>query len=148
MGAGSPPNAGPFYPELDQTIFLPVRFFTQEARAFGNAGVAVIVAHLNGHHVQNIVEIFDQPGTKTVQTELQADCLAGVWAASVLRRGLLEPGDIGEILGEVEISGDPPGTRVTAPNAHGSSQLRQEAFYRGYNGGAPRACPIPPVPGG
>ena len=44
-GGRVPADAGPFYCELDQTIFLPVRFFTQEAQRFGDAGVAVIVAH-------------------------------------------------------------------------------------------------------
>jgi uncharacterized protein len=146
-GGRVPAKAGPFYCELDDTIFLPSRFFTREAQRFGDAAVAVIVAHENGHHVQDVLKIFDQKGLKTIQTELQADCLAGVWAASILRRGLLELGDIGEILGEVEISGDPPGTPVTAPGAHGSSELRQVAFFRGYDGGRPGACPIPPVPG-
>lgn len=144
-GGKVPVDAGPFYCELDQTIFLPVPFFAAQAKRFGDAGPAVIVAHENAHHVQNLLGIFDKRRLKTIQTELQADCLAGVWASSVLERGLIEPGDIGEILGEVEISGDPPGTPVKQPGAHGSSELRAQAFVRGYEGGRPGDCPIPDV---
>jgi predicted metalloprotease len=146
-GGTVPADAGPSYCPADRTIFLSLPFFSVQAQRYGDAGPAIIVAHENGHHVQNALGLFDQ-GLKVIQEELQADCLAGVWAASVLQRGLLEPDDIGEILGEVEAAGDAPGTPVEGPLAHGTSQQRRKAFYRGYNRGRPNACPVPPVPAG
>ena len=133
---------GPFYCAFDRTMYLPVRFFERQSDKFGDAAVAVIVAHENGHHVQQQLGLFDR-GLLTIQTELQADCLAGVWARTVYRRGLLEPGDIGEILGLVEASGDPGSTPVSAPGAHGSSGLRQAFFDQGYESGRPGDCPPP-----
>jgi uncharacterized protein len=137
-------SAGPFYCTRDDTIYLPVAFFSQMAQRFGDAAVAVVIAHENGHHVQDLLGLFDpRYNLVTAQTELQADCLAGVWAATVYRRGLLEPGDIEEILGIVDLSGDAEGVPITAQGAHGSSALRLAAFNRGYEGGRPNSCPIP-----
>jgi uncharacterized protein len=137
-------SAGPFYCTLDDTIYLPVAFFDQMSQRFGDAAVAVVIAHENGHHVQDLLGLFDpRSNLVTAQTELQADCLAGVWAATVYRRGLLEPGDIEEILGIVDLSGDAEGVPITAQGAHGSSELRLDAFDRGYEGGRPNSCPVP-----
>lgn len=136
------PDDGPFYCTADETIYLPVPFFEQQNQDFGDAAVALVIAHENAHHVQELLGIFDQ-GFLTAQTELQADCLAGIWASSVLERGLLEDGDIGEILGLTEISGDEAGTPIKDPNAHGTSALRAGFFNRGFEGGNPDACPVP-----
>ena len=133
---------GPFYCANDEVIYLPVKFFEMADRRFGDAAVALVIAHENGHHVQQRLGLFNA-GLLTAQTELQADCLAGVWANTVLQRGLLEEGDIGEILGLTEISGDIEGTPVDTPGAHGSSELRVRYFNQGYEGGDPGACPVP-----
>lgn len=136
------PQTGPFYCPVERGIYLPVEFFDQVAEPFGDAATAIVIAHENGHHVQDLLGIFDQRVT-SAQIELQADCLAGVWAKTVFDRGLLEEGDIGEILGLVEISGDSPGTPVNAQGAHGNSALRQSFFAQGYDGGEPDSCPVP-----
>ena len=142
-GCGTARNAfGPFFCSVDDTIYLPVRFFTTYSNRFGDAAIAVIVAHEQGHAVQDLLGLFDR-GLLTAQTELQADCLAGVWAKTVDKRGLLEEGDIGEILGLVENSGDAEGTPIDAPGAHGNSALRQDFFDQGYEGGSPGDCPVP-----
>jgi predicted metalloprotease len=136
------PDDGPFYCSADETIYLPLPFFNEQYQRFGDAAVAVVIAHENGHHIQQLLGVFNK-GYLTPQTELQADCLAGVWASSVLQRGLLEDGDISEILGLTEISGDQAGTPINDPQAHGSSALRADFFNRGYEGGKPEACPVP-----
>ncbi len=136
------PRTGPFYCTLDDGIYLPVTFFDRVAQPFGDAATAIVIAHENGHHIQDLLGLFDQPLT-SAQIELQADCLAGVWAKTVFDRGLLEEGDIGEILGLVELSGDAPGTPVTAQGAHGNSAQRQQFFAQGYDGGDPGSCPVP-----
>ncbi len=133
---------GPFYCSNDEVIYLPVKFFEMANRRFGDAAVALVIAHENGHHVQQRLGLFNS-GLLTAQTELQADCLAGVWANTVLERGLIEEGDIGEILGLTEISGDIEGTPIDTPGAHGSSALRVNYFNEGYSGGDPGACPVP-----
>jgi predicted metalloprotease len=135
-------KGGPFYCTLDETIFYPVKFFENVANPFGDAATAIVVAHENAHRVQDLLGVFDLP-IISAQLELQADCLAGVWAKTVLDRGLLEEGDIGEILGLVDIAGDSPETPINAPGAHGNSQLRADFFNQGYAGGEPGSCPIP-----
>ena len=136
-------RTGPFYCTADEAIYYPVVFFDKVPQQFGDAATAVVVAHENAHRVQDLLGLFDAPRIVSAQLELQADCLAGVWAKTVFARGLLEEGDIGEILGLVEIAGDPEGTPINAPGAHGSSALRQEFFDQGYDGGAPGSCPVP-----
>ena len=136
------PRTGPFYCTTNDGIYLPVTFFDRVAQPFGDAATAIVVAHEEGHHIQDLLGLFDQRLT-SAQIELQADCLAGVWAKTVFDRGLLEEGDIGEILGLVELSGDAPGTPVTAQGAHGNSALRQQFFAQGYDGGDPGSCPVP-----
>ena len=115
------PKTGPFYCPTDGGIYFPVRFFDDVAAPFGDAATAVVVAHENGHRVQDLLGEFGQP-ISSAQIELQADCLAGVWAKTVYKRGLLEEGDIGEILGLVNISGDSPETPI-----NGAGRARQLA---------------------
>lgn len=142
-GGRASQKSGPFYCTADESIYLPVTFFEQQANPFGDAAVAIVIAHENGHHVQDLLGLF-QTRILSAQLELQADCLAGVWAKAVYNRGLLEEGDIGEILGLVDISGDSPDVAINAPGAHGSSALRQDFFAQGYDGGKPGSCPVPP----
>jgi uncharacterized protein len=138
----APKNAGPFYCSTDGTIYLPVGFFDRQAQRFGDAAVAIVVAHENAHRVQDLLGLFRAP-LLSAQIELQADCLAGVWARTVYKRGLFEPGDVEEILGIVHVSGDAQGVPITAQGAHGSSLLRESAYEQGYEGGKPGSCPIP-----
>src|SRR4029453_5556925 len=102
-----------------------------------------------GHHVQNLLGISDEVTSKqqnagseeeanrwSVKLELQADCLAGVWAHSVYARGDLEPGDIEEGLTAAQSVGDDriqeqAGMTVDPETwTHGSSAERQEGFDR------------------
>jgi predicted metalloprotease len=136
-------RTGPFYCTADQAIYFPLVFFDKVPQKFGDAATAVVVAHENAHRVQDLIGLFDDPRIISAQLELQADCLAGVWAKTVYERGLLEEGDIGEILGLVEIAGDPEGFPINAPGAHGNSALRQKFFDQGYEGGDPGTCPVP-----
>jgi predicted metalloprotease len=137
-------RTGPFYCTSDEAIYFPIVFFDRVPGQFGDAATAVVVAHENAHRVQDLLGLFDSPRIISAQLELQADCLAGVWAKTVYKRGLLEEGDIGEILGLVDISGDSPEVPINAPGAHGNSALRQDFFSQGYNGGKPGSCPVPP----
>ena len=81
-----------------------------------------------------------------MKLELQADCLAGVWAHSAARRDLLEPGDLEEGLGAAAAVGDDrlqrqAGARVNAESwTHGSSADRMKWFRKGFDGGDPGNC--------
>ncbi|MGH8987022.1 MAG: neutral zinc metallopeptidase, partial [Acidimicrobiales bacterium] len=113
-------NVGPFYCSGDQTVYLDIRFFLTLEAKFGVSGdfaEAYVVAHEFGHHVQNLVGVTgrvaaaeqadpSQSNALSVRAELQADCLAGVWAHSAYERSLLEPGDIKEALHAAQVVGD------------------------------------------
>jgi predicted metalloprotease len=70
-----------------------------------------------------------------IELEQQADCLAGAYAVDAELSGWLDAGDIDEALTITEISGDPPGTAWNDPRAHGTGDVRIDAFMTGYNTG-------------
>src|SRR2546426_3041237 len=104
---------GPFYCPLDQKVYIDLGFYNELKNRFGAPGdfaQAYVIAHEVGHHIQNLLGVSEQihnaqqqnPGQASplsVRLELQADCLAGVWASSTNRRDILEKGDIEEGLG-------------------------------------------------
>ena len=61
--------------------------FAQLAKQYGTLMVALIFAHEFGHAISYRLGVFDQtPRLATIFTESQADCAAGAWAASALKR--------------------------------------------------------------
>jgi predicted metalloprotease len=77
---------------------------------------------------------------------LQADCYAGVWAATVFAEGDLERGDLDEAFTASEAVGDDrlqeqAGGRVDPDSfTHGTSEQRRTWFENGYESGEPSAC--------
>lgn len=145
---------GPFYCPEDQQVYLDLSFFEELGARFGAPGdfaAAYVVAHEVGHHVQHLrgwdrgVRTRAGADSDSVHLELQADCLAGAWAASAAQRGLLEPGDLEEGLGAAAAVGDDrlqreARGRVTPDSfTHGTSAQRVAAFRKGFDGGLP-AC--------
>ena len=84
--------------------------------------------------------------TLSVAVELQADCLAGVWAHSTYTRNLLEPGDLEAALNAAGAVGDDFLQQLTGGESepeswtHGSSAQRQQWLTTGFDGGSPAAC--------
>jgi hypothetical protein len=82
----------------------------------------------------------------SVQLELQADCLAGVWANHANQSRILEPGDVEEGLRAASAIGDDrlqrqtQGTVVPESFTHGSSAQRVEWFQRGLARGDTNDC--------
>ncbi|MCI0543050.1 MAG: neutral zinc metallopeptidase, partial [Actinobacteria bacterium] len=119
---------------------------------------AYVIAHEIGHHVQNELGIMSQvqqlqqedranANEYSVRLELQADCLAGVWANNLYQRqDVLEPGDIEAALEAAAAVGDDNIQRVTtgqvSPESwtHGSSEQRVDWFTTGYETGDPNEC--------
>ncbi len=153
---------GPFYCPLDQTIYIDLSFYRELRDKFGAPGdfaQAYVVAHEVGHHVQTLLGITEQvQGRKfrvgrreanrlQVRMELQADCLAGVWAAVANRQQqILEPGDVEEGMRAASAIGDDmmqrrAGRRVV-PDAftHGSAAQRQRWLQRGLQTGDMQQC--------
>jgi len=116
-----------------------------------------VLAHEIGHHVQGQLGIEArlrsqqeaQPSRRaalSVRMELQADCLAGIWAKSTEQRQLLEAGDVEEGLGAASAVGDDRIQKMSTGRVnpetwiHGSSRERVDWFKRGMSSGSLEAC--------
>jgi Putative neutral zinc metallopeptidase len=82
----------------------------QTAVEVRNVAVAAILAHEAGHYVQYLIEVGQDSSLYTIRHELQPDYLAGVWARSIYEEGLLEPGDVKEVIQVMANAADLPGT--------------------------------------
>jgi predicted metalloprotease len=150
---------GPFYCPADQQLYLDLGFFRELHQRFGAEGDfarAYVVAHEVGHHVQTLLGISDQVRSAQsrasqtesnaiqVRMELQADCLAGVWAKHAQQ--VLEPGDIEEAMGAAAAIGDDRLQRQAqghvSPESftHGTSAQRVQWFRNGFDTGDPERC--------
>ena len=160
-GCGGAESAtGPFYCPEDEKVYIDLSFFDELKRRFGAPGEfaeAYVVAHELGHHVQKLTGIegkvrqLQESNSRevkplSVKLELQADCLAGVWAHSTQQRGLLEKGDVESALGAASAVGDDRlqkmSTGHVSPESftHGSSQQRMHWFDTGLENGTIVAC--------
>jgi uncharacterized protein len=167
-GCGAAQSAmGPFYCPTDQKVYLDTSFFREiQSRFHGCDGKscqfaqAYVIAHEVGHHVQNLLGILPKVerqqqavGSKAaanqlqVKVELQADCLAGVWANhSEQQWNLLEPGDVDAALSTAAAIGDDTlqkqaqGYAVPDSFTHGTSAQRQRWFNSGFKGGSVASC--------
>jgi predicted metalloprotease len=153
---------GPFYCPADRKVYVDLAFFRELDRRFGAPGdfaQAYVIAHEVGHHVQNLLGISEgvqkmreqsrpqQANALSVLLELQADCLAGVWAHHAHRqRNILEPGDVEEGLAAAAAIGDDVIQRRTQGHVvpeswtHGSSAQRVQWFRRGLTAGRVDQC--------
>jgi len=147
---------GPFYCPADRGIYLDTAFFDELSQRFqapGDFAQAYVIAHEVGHHIQTLRGLSDrirraqsgvseaQGNALQVRMELQADCLAGVWASR--EEGIMEPGDIEEgMRAAAAIGDDTLQGNNAAPESftHGTSAQRQEALMRGYRGRTLQAC--------
>ena len=157
---GATAQIGPHYCPADQKVYLDLDFFRALKREFGAPGdfaQAYVLAHEIAHHVQNLLGINrdvaqaeranpNEANELSVRLELQADCLAGVWAFTTYERRLLESGDLEEGLNAAAAVGDDriqaeAGERVNPETwTHGSAEQRSSWFRRGFENGDPNAC--------
>jgi predicted metalloprotease len=130
-----------FYCVIDEKIYYSAEFRTLIENQIGDFAWVIVVAHEWGHHIQaklgfDLGVVPDRAGeVAPIELEQQADCLAGAYAIDAELSGWLDPGDIEEALTITEISGDPPGTAWNDPRAHGTGDVRIDAFMSGYNAG-------------
>ncbi len=154
---------GPFYCPGDQRVYLDLDFFHEMDTRFhasGDFARAYVIAHEVGHHVQNLIGVFDAVEKQrargaamegatglSVRQELQADCFAGVWAnKSQAQLQWLQAGDIEAAMNAASAVGDDrlqkQSRGYASPDSftHGTSEQRQRWFRTGFDGGDLGRC--------
>ena len=159
---------GPFYCPLDQKVYLDTTFFQDLEGRLGACQVgsktcqfsqAYVIAHEIGHHVQNLLGVLPkvqqaqramdkaEANGLQVRVELQADCLAGVWAnRGQAKWDFIEPGDVDSALQTASAIGDDRLQRrsqgYVVPDAftHGTSAQRSQWFTTGLKSGTVASC--------
>jgi len=153
---------GPFYCPADQKVYIDLGFYNDlknRHNAPGDFAQAYVIAHEVGHHLQTLLGISqkvhqakrkaskEKANALSVRQELQADCLAGVWAHHAERsRSILDPGDIEEALGAASAIGDDRlqkqarGYITPESFTHGSSEQRVRWFRTGFDNGSLGQC--------
>ena len=168
-GCGMAQSAmGPFYCPLDKRIYLDTAFFSDLQNRFGGCtdskacqfSEAYVIAHEVGHHVQDELGTLGQATSAQkaassqaqanaiqVRIELQADCLAGVWANRAQQKHhFLDPGDVDQALQTASAIGDDrlqkqtQGYAVPDSFTHGTSEQRKRWFSNGFKNGDVAAC--------
>ncbi len=166
-GCGAASSAtGPFYCPADEQVYLDLSFFEELRTRFeapGDFAQAYVIAHEYGHHVQDALGIMDQMQQQqqadpskandlSVRLELQADCLAGVWAHSIWKNPdqsdveSITEADIREGITAAKAVGDDriqqQGGGGVHPEewTHGSSEQRATWFNTGFRQGTTESC--------
>jgi hypothetical protein len=157
---------GPFYCPADQGIYLDLGFFQELSSRFGAPGdfaQAYVIAHEYAHHIQDALEIMDEVQAQqqsdpsrandlSIRLELQADCLAGVWAhsiwtspdqaavESITKADVMEAVEAAEAVGDDRIQQSATGTVNPETWTHGSSEQRSRWFNTGFRQGTTESC--------
>ncbi len=152
---------GPFYCPGDQKVFLDLGFFDELSSRFGAPGDfarAYVVAHEVGHHVQSLLGVSGKvhaaqqrsderrANQLSVRLELQADCLAGIWAKRSASALKLSDADLADALRAASAVGDDSLQKAArgyvTPDSftHGSSEERMRWFRTGFEGTGLDAC--------
>jgi predicted metalloprotease len=153
---------GPFYCPADQKVYIDLSFYQDlktRHNSPGDFAQAYVVAHEIGHHVQNLLGISRkvqslqrqvsevESNQLSVRLELQADCLAGVWANRANQeRQIIETGDVEEALtaasniGDDRLQKQARGYVVPDSFTHGSSAQRVRWFKQGLTTGDINQC--------
>lgn len=153
---------GPFYCPADERVYIDLGFYEVMKSRLGAPGdfaQAYVIAHEVAHHVQKLMGVTErvealsaqaggvQANALSVRIELQADCLAGVWAHDAqLARQVLEEGDVEEALNAASQIGDDAlqrrsqGEVVPESFTHGTSTQRVTWFKRGLQTGSVEQC--------
>jgi len=165
---GATAAIGPHYCALNSTIYLELGFFDVMERQLGATGdfaPAYVIAHEYAHHVQSELGISGwmreesarNPSIRnelSIRLELQADCLAGVWASGLSSSANqsdrtiwnVTEEDIREAINAAASVGDDriqeqSGARINKESwTHGSSEQRMAWFLQGFQTADTEQC--------
>lgn len=156
--------SGPFYCARDRMVYVDLSFFDTILTRLGARGgplaMAYVIAHEYGHHVQNLFGVLNTsgmirdtgPDSEIVFTELQADCLAGIWLhhatqtgyiSRLTREDIIQALDAAVTVGDDRIQQQTQGYIVPDAWTHGSSEQRLEALQDGLASGDVDTCNTP-----
>ena len=155
---------GPFYCPADKKVYLDPGFFDELRTRFGAPGEfaqAYVIAHEYGHHVQDVLGTMDQVQQQqtsgnanelSIRLELQADCLAGMWAnwvsthpdqsdvESITDADVRDGLNAAAAVGDDRIQEQATGTIDKESWTHGSAEQRMKWFNTGFKQGSLQAC--------
>ncbi|MEL6148908.1 MAG: neutral zinc metallopeptidase [Chloroflexota bacterium] len=120
-------------------------FFHPIYETYGDKAITYIIAHEYGHAAQFLSGTYP-PGPRTVNIEIQADCLAGAYLQYEVDNDLMNEDEAREVIviaaqfGQARL-----GTRWV-DRSHGTSAQRLAALNTGFDGGADTCIDYEPSP--
>jgi uncharacterized protein len=146
---------GPFYCPDDRRIY-----FDESEDFTDDAAIAYVVGHEMGHHAQSLMgttPLVAQARSRSspavaartwMAAELQADCYAGIWLGSAMKRGVIHPGralsavlDAAAVVSQSANAHLPTGAQAPDPVlTYGTAPQRLAWLQRGIDGGDINQC--------